>query len=293
MPNKRKIRRNPQKKQASRKRTSAPKKSLGQNFLTSEKIAEEIVQAASVGPDDVVLEVGPGKGILTETLLKKTKKVIAVEKDRRLVEFLREKFSDRKKPDVVNADILKFNPGDYGLKNNGYKLVANIPYYITSHFLRKFLESDFQPSSMVLMVQKEVAERVVGLPVKPKKKNARFRPLKESILSVSVKVYGEPKIIRTVSASYFSPKPKVDSAVLLIDNISKKFFKDGVKSGEENDGKAFFEILKKGFSEKRKMLKNNLPEFTAEDFAKCEIPPKARAENLSPENWRCLSLISP
>ncbi len=248
------------------------KKSLGQNFLTSEKIAEEIVSAANVNSDDIILEVGPGKGILTRELLKKAGKVIAIEKDRRLAEFLRERFAGLKNLDVVCADILKFNPSDYNLKNNGYKIVANIPYYITSHFLRKFLENRFQPSKMVLMIQKEVAERIVA------------KDKKASILSISIMAYGEPKIIRTVSANYFSPKPKVNSAVLLIDNISKLFFKSSPPI-EEN---IFFEILRKGFSGKRKMLKNNLSEITAEDFAKCEISPKARAENLSLENWRCL-----
>ncbi|NOY35393.1 MAG: 16S rRNA (adenine(1518)-N(6)/adenine(1519)-N(6))-dimethyltransferase [bacterium] len=291
-----------------------PKKSLGQNFLTSEAIAEEIVGAGGVGRDDTVLEAGPGKGILTEILLKKAGRVIAVEKDRQLVYFLQEKFADSENLEIVYGDILKFNPKDRGLGKGGYKIIANIPYYITSFFLRKFLESDSQPSKMVLMVQKEVAERIVGLPGKRKngrkeenplssitgitgndsrKRFSSFRPVKESILSISVKAYGEPKIIKIVPAGCFSPPPKVDSAVLLIDNISKDFFTSGV--GTDGGGRIseekFFEILKRGFSEKRKMLKNNLPEFTEDDFAKCGIPPKARAENLSPENWRCLASL--
>ncbi len=251
------------------------KKSLGQNFLISEKIARDIVRAANVTRDDIILEVGPGKGILTEELAKKAGKVIAVEKDRRLAEFLREKFSGFKNLDVVCADILKFNPDDYGLKKNGYKIVANIPYYITSRFLREFLGGRLQPSKMVLMIQKEVAERIVA------------RDKKASILSVSVRAFGDPKILRTVPANYFSPKPKVNSAILIIDNISKLFFESSPPI-EEN---VFFEILRKGFSGKRKMLKNNLPEFTEEDLVKCKISPKARAENLSLENWRCLTSL--
>src|SRR3989344_1727463 len=147
-------------------KTSKPKKSLGQNFLKSEKIAEEIVSAGEVGPDDVVLEVGPGKGILTEKLSEKAKKVIAVEKDEQLIEFLKEKFAENVKNgklELVSEDILKFNPNSYKLQPNSYKLIANIPYYITSHLLRTFLESSHQPSLMVLMVQKVVAERIIGI----------------------------------------------------------------------------------------------------------------------------------
>src|SRR3989339_1429944 len=170
---------------------SKPKKSLGQNFLKSEKIAEEIVSAGEVGSDDIILEVGPGKGILTEKLLEKAKKVIAVEKDEQLAEFLKEKFKNNPKLEIIRGDILKFSPmSRRDLDIGRYKIIANIPYYITSHLLRTFLESDYQPSLMVLMVQKEVAERIVGA--------------KESILSISVKAYGRPEIIRYVSAGNFS-----------------------------------------------------------------------------------------
>ncbi len=284
-----------------------PKKSLGQNFLASRRIAEEIVRAANIAPGDVVLEVGPGKGILTETLLEKAPRgrIIAVEKDGELVEFLREKFAGAENLEIVHGDILDFNPENFGLmaKNSsagqaGYKIAANIPYYITSHFLRKFLQSDCQPSLMVLMVQKEVAERIIAPSEKKKEKlaflqdghngkslqKANFsfsRQGKESILSISVKVYGEPKIVRIVPAKHFLPKPKVDSAVILIGGISKKFFSD---LDEEN----FFRLLKKGFSSRRKMLKNNLNLSGADYLADCGISEKARAENLTPEDWKCL-----
>ena len=258
---------------------SKPKKSLGQNFLKSEKIAEEIVSAGEVGSDDIVLEVGPGKGILTEKLLEKAKKVIAVEKDEELVEFLKEKFAENVKNgklELVSEDILKFNPNSYNLQSNSYKLIANIPYYITSHLLRTFLESDCQPSLMVLMVQKEVAERIVA------KGNLARRRGGESILSVSVKAYGRVEIIRNVPAGYFSPAPKVDSAVIKISDISKNFFQD-------IDEKKFFETVKKGFSQKRKMLINNL-KAQKDDFTACNIGEKARAENLSLEQWKCLTV---
>ena len=258
-----------------------PNKFLGQNFLNSKKIIADIIKAADLKLDDIVLEVGPGKGILTEALLEAVPKgrVIAIEKDERLVEFLKEKFSGAKNLEIINGDILKFNSNK--LKANeakGYKIVANIPYYITSHFLRKFLEGPsigsgfIQPSRMVLMLQKEVAERITA------------RDKKESILSISVKAYGEPKIIKKVPARYFSPAPKVDSAILLIDNISKDFFKN-------IDEKKFFEIVKRGFSQKRKMLKNNLKLLNTECSTKCGVKENARAENLSVENWRCLTQI--
>jgi len=246
-----------------------PKKSLGQNFLKSEKIAQEIVEAGEVCSEDIVLEVGPGEGILTAELLKKAKKVIAVEKDEQLAEFLKIKFINEIKNgklEIISDDILKLDFNNK-LFAKSYKLIANIPYYITSHLLRTFLESDYQPSLMVLMVQKEVAERIVGT--------------KESILSISVKAYGEPEIIRKVPASYFSPAPKVDSAVIKISNISKIFFKDI----SENK---FFETVKKGFSQKRKMLINNL-KTNKDVFKACNIAEKARAEDVSLDQWKCLT----
>ena len=283
-----------------------PKKSLGQNFLKSEKIAQEIVEAGEVGLDDIVLEVGPGKGILTAELLKKAKKVIAVEKDESLAGFLKEKFAENIKNgklELVSEDILKFSPNFYNLQPNSYKLIANIPYYITSHLLRTFLENPpngGQPSLMVLMVQKEVAERIVGTKSEAKRNFSRFTlprsgagsdasqnfalpRSKESILSISVKAYGRPEIIRNVPAGYFSPAPKVDSAVIKISNISKNFFQD-------IDEKKFFETVKKGFSQKRKMLINNL-KAKKDDFKACNIGEKARAENLSLEQWKCLTFL--
>ena len=279
-----------------------PKKSLGQNFLKSEKIAQEIVEAGEISHEDVVLEVGPGKGILTEKLLEKAKKVIAVEKDESLAGFLKEKFSKEiteGKLELISGDILNLEAP----LPSYYKIIANIPYYITSHLLRTFLENPpngGQPSLMVLMVQKEVAERIVGTKSEAKRNFSRFTlprsgagsdasqnfalpRSKESILSISVKAYGRPEIIRNVPAGYFSPAPKVDSAVIKISGISKNFFQD---IGE----KKFFETVKKGFSQKRKMLINNL-KAKKDDFTACNIDEKARAENLSLEQWKCLTFL--
>lgn len=257
------------------------KKSLGQNFLTSHAVAHDIVAAAHLTTGDTVLEVGPGKGFLTEHLLQKAGRVIAVEKDARMVEYLKDKFAkeiENGKFELVHHDILSFDLSRSTLHDLRYTIVANIPYYITGEILRLFLSGDIQPSRMVLMVQKEVAERIVA------------RDGKESILSMSVKVYGTPRYVQKVPARYFSPPPSVDSAVLLVENISKDNFPD--TRAEEN----FFEILKRGFAHKRKMLLGNLKSFygvekLGESFKKCGIPVTARAENLTFSQWQCLTSL--
>jgi len=270
------------------------KKSLGQNFLNSSRILDKIIETAGLKKEDVVLEVGPGEGTLTEKLLEKSDRVIAVEKDDRLIYFLKEKFTEEIKEgkltlirkDILDLDIkteLSNNttPNSQNLPRklvSQYKVVANIPYYITGKLIRKFLSSDFQPSQMVLMVQKEVANRIVG------EKDAK-KP-KENILSLSIKVYGEPKYIKTVSAKHFSPQPKVDSAILLIDNISKTFFK-------KIDEKKFFNLIHLAFSSKRKVLVNNLSTILPKKdliqiLELLNIPAKTRAEDLSMENWKNL-----
>lgn len=238
----------------------------------------DIIGAASLSLSDVVVEIGPGKGVLTEALLKNAGRVIAVEKDDRLIDYLKEKFSSEirsGKLNLVHGDILEFNLAPYTLYPIPYVLVANIPYYITGLIMRKFLEGEIPPTKIVLMVQKEVAERIV------------VRDKKESILSISVKIFGRPKLVKKISASCFSPRPKVDSAILLIENISSPFKNPAEK-------KKFFEILKKGFSHKRKLLLGNLSkllpkEKIVETFKKCDINEKSRAENLGVKEWRCLS----
>lgn len=256
-----------------------PKKSLGQNFLKSEKALNQMIDSAGVCGEDVVLEIGPGKGALTEKLLTTGAKVLAVEKDSELIPLLEEKFSKEiadGKFILIKADILEFNPSAYSLKPGAYKLVANIPYYITGAIIRKFLESDFQPESITLLVQKEVSDRIVG------------RDGKESILSISVKVYGEPKYIAKVSKRYFIPEPKVDSAIIHIRDISKKNFKN-IKEDE------FFNILKTGFSHKRKTLIKNLEslnipkEFLISVFGDLNISLNERAENIDLKTWISLT----
>ncbi|MHB0978323.1 MAG: 16S rRNA (adenine(1518)-N(6)/adenine(1519)-N(6))-dimethyltransferase RsmA [Minisyncoccota bacterium] len=254
------------------------KKSLGQNFLTSQSAVSKIVDTADPSGDDIILEIGPGKGVLTEKLLFFAGKVVAVEKDDNLFEFLKEKFKkeiEANKLDLIHGDILDFDPSVFSFyKDLNYKLVANIPYNITGAILKKFLSAEIQPELMVLMLQKEVAERIVA------------RDKKESILSLSVKIYGEPKYIQTVKAGSFSPAPKVDSAILLIENISKEFFN---KFSEER----FFEILRAGFKSKRKKLSSNLvgvvsKEKVLETFEKLKLDPNLRAEDLDISGWRKL-----
>jgi len=254
---------------------------LGQNFLKSKAIVNEIIKTAEIKKSDTVLEIGPGKGILTEALIKNAGVVIAVEKDPDLVAYLM-KHEASPKLKIINGDILKMNVSSFKLQASGYKIVANIPYYITAHFLRKFLQTQHQPSMMVLMLQKEVAERIVGR----KPAFAKASAGKESILSISVKAYGQPKIIKNVPAKYFSPKPKVDSVIIKISNISHNFFNYGGSTSIVKEEK-FFELVKKGFSSKRKMLKNNLG-ISGEILKKCDINEKIRAEKLNLEDWRCL-----
>jgi 16S rRNA (adenine1518-N6/adenine1519-N6)-dimethyltransferase len=259
------------------------KKSLGQNFLKEPKIIGDIVVASGVKSSDTVLEVGPGEGILTRGLLDTGAKVTSVEKDDRLIAVLEEKFKKEIESgqfELIHADILDFVlPKSFGK----FKIVANIPYYITGQIIRMFLESENQPESMTLLVQKEVAERIVagGQPLKAS--SGRMTNGKESLLSLSVKVFGEPKYVRTVGRGAFSPQPNVDSAVLHISDISKN------KLGGIEE-KFFFKVLHAGFAHKRKQLLPNLSELFRKDtlqkiFEKCEIDPKARAEDLPLTKW--------
>ncbi len=250
-----------------------PKKSLGQNFLKSGKALLKICEAGSLSRNDVVLEIGPGKGALTQKLLEQGVKVLAVEKDDSLVAILEEKFQKEIKTKqliLFRDDILNFKLPK-NLKD--YKIIANIPYNITGAIFKKFLEQERQPKSMVLLVQKEVAERIVA------------RDKKESILSVSIKAYGEPKYIMTVGKKFFSPPPKVDSAIILISNISKK------NLPSKNFEVLFFEILKAGFAHKRKFVFSNISKnFKEKDklseiFNNLKISPSARAENLDTRIW--------
>ncbi len=250
------------------------KKSLGQHFLRSKGALLKIVEAAKLSPQDIVLEVGPGEGVLTELLIEKAGKVIAVEKDDRLIPVLTEKFQKEiaeGKLQLVHDDILEFSIINSTFSQDPYKLVANIPYYITGALIRKFLESETQPETMVLLIQKEVAKRIVA------------SDGKGSILSMSVKAYGVPRYVDTVKAGSFVPPPSVDSAIIAIEGISKAGFTDRSEA-------AFFELLKKGFAHPRKLLSSNIG-IAPEKLRECGIEEKARAEELSLEDWRRLATL--
>ncbi|MCD5396615.1 MAG: 16S rRNA (adenine(1518)-N(6)/adenine(1519)-N(6))-dimethyltransferase RsmA [Candidatus Pacebacteria bacterium] len=255
------------------------KKSLGQNFLKDKKKSEKIVNYVDIISTDFVVEIGPGKGNLTEILLKKAKKVFVIEKDNRLIPFLEKKFLKyikNKKLEIIEADVLDFNFSDY-FKNKKYKVVANLPYYITGKFISNILEKEKnQPTILVLLLQKEVVERIAG------KKKIQ----KNNILKISIDIYGKVKQGFTVGKKNFSPIPKVDSAVLIVYDISKFFFiKNNILE------KDFFKFIKLAFAQKRKQVINNLKKSFCEKklkkiFIKLNLPLNIRAEDLSLKDFK-------
>lgn len=245
---------------------------LGQNFLVEDSIYDHILRAADLKTDDTVIEVGPGTGFLTERLVEKTKKVIAVEYDAGMVRLLNERFSDTPNLTIIHSDILKFWIQKSGVESRQYKVVANIPYYITSPLIRLFLQSECPPSLMVVLVQKEVAEKVCGLTDK-------------SLITLETQLFGRPEIVAIVPPSAFWPSPKVDSAILKIVPYAKPLV--SAAKAEE-----LIRLMKHGFAMKRKMLANSLAaglhmksSETREVFVKAGIDSDCRAEDLSLEEW--------
>lgn len=262
------------------------KKSLGQHFLMHARIAERMANVAEVTPESVVLEIGPGTGMLTRELLKRAKKVIAIEADAELFEKLKTDFADEitsNRLELVHGDIRTF---DITSLPRGYELVANIPYYLTGEIFRMFLENPNQPSAMTLLVQKEVAERIAR---SKKPYSAKATKGKESILSLSVKVFGTPKYEFTIPRGAFRPAPKVDSAVLTVRDISRKNFSSNMPAFAEATAgekeQQFFALVRAGFAHKRKFVRNNLADA---GFSAGDILEKARAEDLSLNDWLTL-----
>ena len=253
-----------------------PKKSLGQNFLMHRQTAERIVEAAGITSNDLVLEIGPGTGMLTRALLVKARKVVAVEADSELIPKLEETFAEeiaKGKLELISSDIRSFEPDSLG---EPYSLVANIPYYITGELIRKFLTTRDKPDSVTFLVQKEVAVRIV-------------RSKKESLLSLSVKAFGTPKYCFTVPKGAFSPAPSIDSAVLSITGIHSPFNSDAAES-------RFFDMLHVAFAHKRKQLRNNLEDFytaesIAEAFQDAKLLETIRSEDVSLSAWLSMSQI--
>jgi 16S rRNA (adenine1518-N6/adenine1519-N6)-dimethyltransferase len=254
------------------------KKGLGQRFLIDEEVLRLILSTAQITPDDVVIEVGPGLGVLTRELAKEAGRVVAIELDNRLAAILKQTFSSSNNVTIINEDVLKIVPA--GLLQElkveyppeGYKVVANLPYYITSPVLRHFLEAEIKPCLMVVMVQKEVAEEITA------------KPGQMSLLSVSVQFYGEPIIAGYVPAQSFYPVPEVDSALLKIVPYTQM--------PEDIDTGSFFLLVRAGFSSARKQIANSLTQglgiTKAEVLSlleKAEILLQRRAETFSIEEW--------
>lgn len=251
------------------------KKSLGQNFLSDTETINRIAETADASLP--VLEVGPGKGSLTGTLLSQGCTVTAIEKDDRLIDGLHTMFRDEiyaGQLRIVHADALEISPEQLGFTNKSYQIVANLPYYITGIFLRTVLEQACRPTMITLMLQQEVVDRIVT-------------DDKESILSISVKAFGTAQKICNVPRILFDPTPNVDSAVVSISNISDiRFTQSGLSCDD------FFSVVRLGFSSKRKMLKNNLSPLlekqntSFEDIAhRIGLSPQSRAENVSIDQW--------
>jgi 16S rRNA (adenine1518-N6/adenine1519-N6)-dimethyltransferase len=248
------------------------KKSLGQNFLRAPHYLSLIADTAAIVPGERVLEVGPGEGALTRELLARGANVVAVEKDHRLIPGLKKTFAKEIKAKqfmLFEGDALEFSLAQLKIRGK-YKVVANIPYYITGLLIKKFLSEKRPATSLVLLVQKEVAERIA-------------REKKEGILSLSVKVYGEPVYVKTVPRGAFAPAPNVDSAILHVKNISRKNLKDAAAEAK------FFTLIKTGFAQKRKLLKRNLEKLLGTNasamFEKAGISESARAEDITLEQW--------
>lgn len=256
-----------------------PSKGLGQIFLIDKKVFKKIIEVAELSSKDIILEIGPGIGNLTQFLTQKVGKVITIEKDSKMIKILKETLKDFKNIEIIQADILKLDPKPYTLKP--YKIVANLPYYIVSPVIRKFLETKYPSKLMVLMVQKEVAQRICA------------SPPKMNLLAVSVQFYARPEIISYVSKKSFWPSPKVDSAIVKItpNNLSKKSAIAEILDRREFVD-LFFKIVKAGFSQPRKQILNNLSKGLKLDKEKVKswlrenkIQPIQRAETLSIKDW--------
>jgi 16S rRNA (adenine1518-N6/adenine1519-N6)-dimethyltransferase len=244
-----------------------PKRENSQNFLINPQTVKKLIESAEISKNDVVLEIGAGLGALTSELCLKAKRVIAVEIDKNFLPVLENLSKANKNLEIINQDIFKTK-----IKNEKYKIVSSLPYNITSLFFRHFLENEFRPELIAVIIQKEVAERIVA------------RPGQMSLLALSVQLFGEPKIAKIVPKSDFWPKPEVESAILTVKNIKKP----------ENieDLRLFFRLLHIGFSAKRKKLSNNLQnglkiekKAIEEIIKKAKLNENCRAQELSLEQW--------
>lgn len=249
-----------------------PQKSLGQNFLADHNALLKIVQDSGVGPEDRVLEIGAGLGSLTRLLAARAASVVAVEIDPHFFPALRSVMEPFDNVRLILGDILEIEPGEL-FKESSYKVVANIPYYITSAVIRHLLEAEVRPERIVLTMQREVAERILN------------KDEKMSLLSLSVQVYGEAYIASQIPAECFYPRPKVDSTVLVIDvDQEPRLNRDEITR--------LFNLAHLAFNQKRKMLRSSLRPVLGEDLetvsavlAEAGIDPRQRPETLSLKDW--------
>ncbi len=257
-----------------------PRKGLGQHFLTDPKILDSIVAAAELPPDAVVIEVGPGPGTLTAALAPVAGRLIAVELDARLAEMLGALYAGWENVHIIHGDALELSPRELLERTGGlapYFVLGNIPYYITSPLLRHYLEADPRPERLVFTLQLDVARRIVA------------RPPRMSLLAVSVQVYAQPTIVRKLPPGAFTPPPKVHSAVLRLDVRAQPLVPEALRE-------AFFRVVRAGFGQKRKTLRNSLaaglslpPAQVAEALQAAGISPQARAQELDVPEWVVLS----
>lgn len=265
-----------------------PSKGLAQNFLVSEGVLDKIVAASELDPADVVLEVGPGLGLMTRRLAEAARAVVAIELDRRMIAILSDRLADLPNVHIVEADILAVEPAEViaerlgeGASGSPYKVVANLPYYITSAALRHLLESSRRPQSLTVMVQREVAQRIAA------------EPGAMSLLALSVQVYGRPEIVARVPAGAFYPPPKVDSAVVRVRVYDEPVAPEALRE-------RLFRVARAGFEQKRKQLINSLSanlrlprEAVVEGLTRASIAPTARPQTLSVEDWLRLAEALP
>ena len=259
-----------------RENNISPSRDRGQNFLVDEKVLEKIIESANLKKDDVVLEIGAGFGTLTERLAQKAGKIITVESDRGILPILRRNLENYKNVEIIEKDVLSVVNYESRVMNYEYKIIANLPYQITSAVLRKFLENEPRPNEMMVMVQKEVAERICAISGEM------------SILAVSVQFFGQPEIIQIVPRSSFYPTPEVDSAILRISRIKN----ESETNLKRIDVKDFFRVVKVGFSARRKQLHNNLAnglrlksEEAKNILLDLGLDIQVRAQDLSVDDW--------
>lgn len=250
-----------------------PSKDLGQSFLHDEGIVLKTVRSADLASADHVIEVGPGLGVLTRALAEQAGQVVAIELDRRLVEVLRETLAPFPNIEIVEGNILHTDPTALLPPKVPYKVIANLPYYITSAAIRHLLEAARRPQLLVIMVQQEVAERIVS------------SPGEMSLLSASVQFYGQPRLIARVPRGAFYPSPQVDSAIIRID------VHEHPPVWGHNPAR-FFRVVRAGFSQRRKQLRNSLSaglRLSAQEITDvlrtCNLDEKRRPQTLSIEEW--------